>query len=667
LDLVLDHVSVSPGHETALGAALGDDLTAALETNAAIRWRMPAGQAADAPALPEGAEALADHVKAPPELALRLRQIGVVDDAATGEKLAHRLRQGQRLVSRDGGLWRWDGFVVAPGTPTAAATRLAQRNRLDKLIRARAAALAELEGAKARFISAETSARATQLAEQQARDAARQANAALAVVRSEESARARAEASDATRLQVLNEEARRAHANLAQDEARLEAARMRLAAMPDSRAQRDKLAADRGRLSTARANFAELQGAHARLAREAEIRAQRIAAIGDELAQWTSRAEGARRQIAALADRHDAATAEQDRLARRPGEIAAERDALFGRIEEAEARRRAAADRLSEAEARVAAADRALKAIEGELAAQREERVRAEALSDQAMSHLGEIAQAIRDRLDCAPEDTLAVGGLTPESELPAMQQIANRLERLTKERDTMGPVNLRAEQEAAEVEQQLATMRSEKEDLVAAIARLRHGIASLNREGRERLLAAFANVNKHFQDLFTRLFGGGRAHLALAIPTPPAPPEGEAQNAPTIPAPANDVDPLEAGLEVMASPPGKKLQSLSLLSGGEQALTALALLFAVFLTNPAPICVLDEVDAPLDDAKVDRFCTLLEDTARTTGTRFLLVTHHRLTMARMHRLFGVTMAERGISQIVSVDLRGAERIRATA
>ena len=321
-DLVLDHVSVSPGHETALGAALGDDLTAALEANAPVHWRKPKGPAPDAPALPAGAEPLADHVKAPPALALRLAQIGVVDDAAAGERLARGLKQGQRLVSRDGGLWRWDGFVVTPGTPTSAATRLAQRNRLDKLKRARAAAAVELEGAQIRFGSAETSARATQLAEQQARDAARQASAALAAVRSEESAQARAEASDATRLQVLNEEARRAHANLAQDEARLENARMRLAAMPEARAQRDKLTADRGRLSMARANLAELQGAHGRLAREAEIRTQRIAALGDELAMWTDRAEGARRQIAALAEREAAANAEQDRLARRPGEIA---------------------------------------------------------------------------------------------------------------------------------------------------------------------------------------------------------------------------------------------------------------------------------------------------------------------------------------------------------
>mgnify|MGYP002348179711 FL=1 len=208
-----------------------------------------------------------------------------------------------------------------------------------------------------------------------------------------------------------------------------------------------------------------------------------------------------------------------------------------------------------------------------------------------------------------------------------------------------MGPVNLRAEQEVAELEERIGGMRAEKDDLVQAIAKLRGGINELNREGRERLLASFEAVDRHFRELFVRLFGGGRAHLALT----------------------ESDDPLQAGLEIMASPPGKRLQQLSLLSGGEQALTALALLFAVFMTNPAPICVLDEVDAPLDDANVDRFCSLVEGIATTTRTRFLIVTHHRMTMARMDRLYGVTMAERGVSQLVSVDLSQAEAIREKA
>ena len=184
--------------------------------------------------------------------------------------------------------------------------------------------------------------------------------------------------------------------------------------------------------------------------------------------------------------------------------------------------------------------------------------------------------------------------------------------------------------------------MRAEKEDLEEAIKRLRLGIQNLNREGRQRLVAAFETVNGHFPSLFQHLFGGGTAELALV----------------------GSDDPLEAGLEIVARPPGKRPQSMTLLSGGEQALTALALIFAVFLTNPSPICVLDEVDAPLDDANVDRFCKLLDDMRQRTDTRFIVVTHNPITMAQMDRLLGVTMAERGVSQVVSVDLAAAERFR---
>jgi chromosome segregation protein len=224
--------------------------------------------------------------------------------------------------------------------------------------------------------------------------------------------------------------------------------------------------------------------------------------------------------------------------------------------------------------------------------------------------------------------------------ELPPLEQAEKRVEKLKQEREQLGGVNLRAEEEAAEHEARLTTLTTDRDDLVGAIERLRRGIQSLNREGRERLLASFEKVNANFQTLFTKLFEGGEAKLTFT--------ESE--------------DPLEAGLEIFARPPGKRLQSLALLSGGEQALTAMALIFAVFLVNPAPVCVLDEVDAPLDDANVERFCNLLDEMTRMTDTRFLVITHHALTMSRMHRLFGVTMAERGVSQLVSVTLAEAER-----
>ena len=304
-----------------------------------------------------------------------------------------------------------------------------------------------------------------------------------------------------------------------------------------------------------------------------------------------------------------------------------------------------AGDAVARADENLSLAERAMRDAEAKLGELREDKVRTESLVAQANQSLQTIVERIEERLECTPDAVLPLAEVPEGKELPDLESSDKRLERLLRERDNMGPVNLRAEQESEELEEKIETIVTEREDLVSAIDRLRRGIASLNREARQRLLTSFKEVDRHFQDLFVRLFGGGRAHLELT----------------------DAEDPLEAGIEIYASPPGKKLQILSLLSGGEQALTATALLFAVFLTNPAPICVLDEVDAPLDDANVDRFCNLLDYISQIGTTRFLIVTHHRMTMARMDRLYGVTMPERGVSQLVSVDLRGAEEIRAIA
>jgi chromosome segregation protein len=290
----------------------------------------------------------------------------------------------------------------------------------------------------------------------------------------------------------------------------------------------------------------------------------------------------------------------------------------------------------------LAEADKAARLALDNLAEAREQRGRAEERVVAAKERLDEVAGRIGEALDCPPEGAAALAELKPGAELPDLDETEARLERYRQERERLGAVNLRAEAEANEIAERRTTLTGERDDLVAAIQRLRQGIQSLNREGRERLMAAFDTVNGHFQRLFTHLFGGGVAELQLT--------ESE--------------DPLEAGLEIVARPPGKKPQSMSLLSGGEQALTALSLIFAVFLTNPAPICVLDEVDAPLDDANVERFCNLMEEMTRQSNTRFVTITHNPITMARMSRLFGVTMAERGVSQLVSVDLETAERFR---
>jgi chromosome segregation protein len=670
---VLDQITVTPGYEAALGAALGEDLTAPLDADAPMHWRV-IDRADSGPSLPSGVESLARYVTAPAALARRLAQIGVVDTDAQGVDAAPQLAQGQRLVSREGGLWRWDGFIMRAGAPSASATRLAQRNRLEVLILARVAATASAEGSRTRFAAAQGAGRDALTHDRAARDAAQRFYTELSARREARATLARKAAAEAARIAGLAEQIERLAQDLADHDARRTTATQTLQGLLDPAEARAKLVQDRAELGRRRTHLAELESTRDRLTREAEARTHRRADIATESQAWAGRLDAARRQLDQLAEREVQATEEQTRLAARPAEIAQERGALIDRLRDAEAARQEEADKLAAAETAVAEADRQLKAVEAEHAAAREERVRCEGALQQAEHDREELTARIRERIDCAPEETLAIAGLEPGDELPAKEQIATRLERLVRERDTMGPVNLRAEQEMEEVEGQVNGLQTEKDDLVQAIARLRQGIASLNREGRERLMVAFETVNKHFQELFVKLFGGGRAYLSLVQPPPPPPPPGTPEGAAAadgaapaeVPA-AHREDPLEAGLEVFASPPGKKLQNLSLLSGGEQALTALSLLFAVFLTNPAPICVLDEVDAPLDDANVDRFCALLDHISSTTGTRFIVVTHHRLTMARMDRLFGVTMAERGVSQLVSVDLRQAERMRATA
>ena len=408
---------------------------------------------------------------------------------------------------------------------------------------------------------------------------------------------------------------------------------------------REAVTALRTELAELRAQQAEQRSAHDGLVAESERRGERLLAIETEATSWRHRAAGAAERLADLVERRSTAEEEQLRLAARPDELDDQRASLMDQIAETEAKRNEAADRLATAETGQMEVDRALKAAEAALAEVREQQVRAEAQVERAERDRQAVVERVREKLAIAPENILVAAEIEEGETIPAADAAAARLERLTHERDGMGPVNLRAETEAAELQEQITTMQTERDDLLAAIARLRQGIGALNREGRERLMAAFAQVNEHFQELFARLFGGGSAHLTLT----------------------EEEDPLEAGLEIMASPPGKKLTSISLLSGGEQALTAVSLLFAVFLTNPAPICVLDEVDAPLDDSNVDRFCSLLNHLAHSGATRFLVVTHHRMSMARMDRLFGVTMGEPGVSQLVSVDLARAEEMRESA
>ncbi|MBL6946344.1 MAG: chromosome segregation protein SMC [Rhodospirillales bacterium] len=641
---LIDSVSVDPGFEVALGAALGEDLSAPADEPAPVRWRTLAPLGVPQ-ALPDGCEPLSSHVKGPAALTRRLSQIGVAVDEEAGAALSASLKPGQRIVSQDGGLWRWDGFTVSAGAPTAAAARLEQRNRLAEIrvemsdsesaVSAAATKVEEAESRAAAAVEAETKARQDAFAADTAHNRARDALSEI---------KEKASQID-SRLAGLAEAAESIEADRAESEASAKEATEGLSALPDPTEARENISALRAELAERRAEQVESQSAHDSLERLASDRQNRQNAIVRELTSWRERGDGATRRLEQLAERKKTIESEAEKLAAKPSEIVEKRQALLSLIEAAENNRNTAADHLAQAETRLAEADQVLRQAENTLSAARENRVRAEGTVEQAEQATQSLRERIIERLDCGPEELESIAELKEGVELPDLDSVEKRVERLQRERDTMGPVNLRAEVEANELSEQIETLETEKGDLVKAIEKLRRGISELNREGRQRLLASFEEVDGHFRALFVRLFGGGRAHLALT----------------------ESDDPLEAGLEIMASPPGKRLQVLSLLSGGEQALTALALMFAVFLTNPAPVCVLDEVDAPLDDANVDRFCTLVEEMARAGKTNFLVITHHRMTMARMDRLFGVTMSERGVSQLVSVDLQQAVELREIA
>ncbi len=637
---VIDDVTVSKGYEAALGAALGDDLEAPTDPSSPMRWAGVAVEPDD-PQLPEGVEPLHQHVHVPKELARRIAQIGVID-RADAPRFVALLKSGQRLVSKDGDLWRWDGFSVSANAPTGAARRLAGKNRLADIEAELQSLRSDVEFKRKTVEAAEAEVRAAADAETEARAQWRELQRTAATAREQHANAEREAGRDAARLSALTEARSRLVAGRDEAVAAFSEAERGLTELAAAAEIETQLGAVRDDIEKHRVHVAEVRAEAQAFAREAELAARRLTQIGTEREGWTSRKDSASAHIATLDQRIEEATTERVSLNDAPAAFAEKRTALISEIETAEAARRQSADRLAEAETALAAADRDARSALEAVGAAREDAARAEERFTGANRRLADIEHEIREMLEIEPSAVGEVAEIKPGEELPNVADAEAKLDRIRRERERLGAVNLRAEEELNEVEAQHVNLIKERDDLVEAIKRFRQGIQNLNREARERLLASFEVVNGHFKKLFAELFGGGTAELQLV----------EAE------------DPLEAGLEIVAKPPGKKPATLSLLSGGEQALTALALIFAVFLTNPAPICVLDEVDAPLDDHNIERFCDLLDEMTRSTDTRFVIITHNPITMARMNRLFGVTMAERGVSQLVSVDLEGAVKLR---
>jgi len=634
-DRAINHIKAARGYERALAAALGEDLDAAIAGDGPRRWTGAEPLPGD-PALPAGTASLADHVQAPPALLRRLRQIAVAESDG-GQALA----VGQRLVTTDGRLRRWDGYV-ATGMGAAAAERLIRVNRLAEIETALPAARASVDKAG----SATEAALARMQSARQAADEARRAEAEAGAAIREAGREEDSAAVEMERLELrrtgLGERAALAAADLADAERALAEAEQVSAALPDAEATEAQVAALRAAAEHAQAGLAEVRAEAATHASAVSADKQRAVAAGKERDDWQARAAEAEQRNAEFARRIGEAEAEAQRLAEAPAKLDAQIDAMTAEsVAASEAAMAAAAHERAGEEALQATEAKAAEAGEAQAAA-REARAGAAARAEAQDSRREEMARISGEKFECPPPMLPDVAGFKEEAIGPVPQESA-LLERQTQERERIGPVNLVAENELNELEESRLASQAEREELGQAIHRLRGSIGSLNREGRARLLAAFQEVDRHFRSLFTTLFEGGAAHLELV----------------------ESDDPLEAGLEIMAQPPGKRLSALTLLSGGEQALTAVALIFGLFLTNPAPICVLDEVDAPLDDANIERFCDLLDRMTGETDTRYLIVTHNAVTMSRMHRLFGVTMIEKGVSRLVSVDLGGAERLLA--
>ena len=398
------------------------------------------------------------------------------------------------------------------------------------------------------------------------------------------------------------------------------------------------------KITLSQEEYAEKYGKNKSIESDSIKRKERIKNIDVELENWGNLKTNSKKMISELNDRSNKIKLEINENQKNPERIATSKGQNLQNLENIKKRNEEIENELIEAEKKYNSINENLREIQLKLTDLKENKARNEATIEGIENRKKDLLYSVKNELNITNESSIL-----PQSDLsdieienfPSIEEQTEKIEKTKKLRDSLGSVNLRADEETKKYETEIKKMEDDRADLYSAIVKLKTSIDELNQKGRELLLEAYAKVNRKFNEVYTKLFNGGTAKIELV----------------------DSDDPLEAGLEMFVSPPGKRLQSITLLSGGEQALTALSLVFAVFLVNPSPICVLDEVDAPLDDANVTRFCGLLDDLTKITNTKFIIITHHALTMSRMDRLYGVTMAEQGISQLVSVDLQRAEEL----
>ncbi|MBY3433821.1 chromosome segregation protein SMC [Rhizobium laguerreae] len=626
-----DLCSADPGYDEALAAALGAAFHAPVGSGETHWWTLASGASVKHP---DKTSPLSAHVRVPAELTAAVCATGVAQSAADAEALAATLSPGQSIVTLDGLLWRWDGYRSIDSAEGAAITRRIRRteeirSELERL--AQTAAAVDIERAQAgAAITAEKEASAKTILAASERDLAD----ARRMVEHTQRRRVELEAKIAGMSETIDDAREQRDAETAD----LETARAELGAHPSITASEATLKAAREGQSRASRDYDTARLSLDRVRREAETRSVRTEAVRKQMAEIDRRSRALIGGIAELSSRRTEALDEAKALEETDVLLP---DAEANAIEDVEERLATLVETQeasSALESTLLAARSAARDSEAKVSALKENRARLIAELKAARESNDALSREIAERLGCRPEQLEVISGIGDLSDLPDLATCDGRVQRLLRERETMGSVNLLAEQQLIEFEGKVGEAGKVRAELREAVRQLRDTISKINAECRERLLEAFASVDGHFRTLFKRVFNGGEAHLKLS----------------------GSDDPLEAGLEIFASPPGKKLQTMSLFSGGEQALMALSLIFAVFLIRPAPICILDEVDAPFDDANVDRMCRLVNDLA-AEGTRFIVITHHALTMARCDRLYGVTMAERGVSKLMTVDVEKAE------
>ena len=626
--------------EEAIGSVLGETLLAPIlsddqSTENTTYWRDDFKTISPA-SLPESVIPIVTKITKSSILDTALKGVGIVNNKEIAFKLQKKLTFGQALTTPSGGLWRWDGFVQPQGVQNSYSERLQQIARL-RLLQNKLPSLEENQSlSEKRLDECFNNIK-------KYKDDLSNLQVKLSSLISESNQLELQNTKIESKLlssEALIKELKNTERMSLEELSELEKEFNNSLNLPSLLAEELKV---RNNADQSRNELTDAMAAEQRIKSEESFQSRNLIQLGHQKENWKVREEEAKTRLISLEERLKASQDEKNRLSTLPESFEKKEVELNIKIEEAISNRNIAADQLVKNETSLNDADKQVREAEKVVSTLREEMIKIEALLNLSKAKIQNIEDRVFEKLKIkSTELNKFINTKEEDQPIKSIEILEKTLQRLLNERETLGAVNLRAEDEMNEMLNKIEVMSKERVDLEEAIAKLRSGIFELNKEGRQRLKESFEEVNENFKQLFQKLFGGGNAELRLV----------------------GNEDPLQAGLEVLASPPGKKMQLLSLLSGGEQALTAISLIFSVFLCNPAPICILDEVDAPLDDTNVGRFCDLLNQIVDETNTYFMVITHHRLTMAKMDRLFGVTMEQKGISKLVSVDLEQASRIR---